>query len=134
MTANTFGRFQEHGLTMTRFEQHVAEHWRGYDLRTALAVAGVDGPIDPHVLRATRAIANIALGLSGEAGESAEHFKKFMRPGCNIDRRAAAMELGDTLYYLTACAVALGFSLQDVAELNMEKLDERRAAAAAAAK
>lgn len=71
------------------------------------------------------ALAYVALGLTGESGEFAEKVKKLIRDG-TFDRRLAAKELGDVLWYLTAAANELGYSLQDVAEMNAVKLLERK--------
>jgi NTP pyrophosphatase (non-canonical NTP hydrolase) len=74
-----------------------------------------------------------ALGLAGEAGEVVDRLKKLYR-GCNQDTPlyAAAFgdeetlfELGDVLYYLTALAHDLGFTMADVVDANQTKLNER---------
>jgi NTP pyrophosphatase (non-canonical NTP hydrolase) len=70
-------------------------------------------------------LANAALGLTGEAGEVAEHVKKHLFHGTPIDRDAVVKELGDCLWYLAALAGALGVDLSDVAERNIEKLRRR---------
>lgn len=66
-----------------------------------------------------------ALGLTGEAGEYSEKIKKYMRDG-NIDKPLAVKELGDVLWYVTRSANELGYSLQDVAEINIVKLTDRK--------
>lgn len=71
------------------------------------------------------ALAYTALGLTGEAGEFSEKVKKRIRDGV-FDARLAAKELGDVLWYLTASAKELGYSLQDIAEMNMVKLLSRK--------
>lgn len=70
-------------------------------------------------------LAYTALGLTGEAGEFSEKVKKWIRDGV-FDKRLAAKELGDVLWYLTASANELGYTLQDIAEMNMVKLFERK--------
>lgn len=72
-----------------------------------------------------RALTYAALGLTGESGEYAEKVKKYLRDGV-FDKRLAAKELGDVLWYLTASAKELGYSLQDIAEMNAVKLLERK--------
>ena len=67
----------------------------------------------------------LALGLNGEAGEVAEHVKKFMRHGKELDRAAMKKELGDTLWYASVMAYELGFTLEDVAADNIAKLRGR---------
>jgi NTP pyrophosphatase (non-canonical NTP hydrolase) len=70
-----------------------------------------------------------ALGLTGEAGEYADKIKKSYRlEGYRtpLDPKAAALELGDVLWYLTMSAAILGFTLEQIAEMNVEKLIARR--------
>lgn len=74
---------------------------------------------------ASMALAYTALGLTGEAGEYSEKVKKYIRDGV-FDERLAAKELGDVLWYLTAAAKELKYSLQDIAEMNAFKLLERK--------
>jgi len=70
-------------------------------------------------------LAYLALGLNGEAGEVAEHIKKRLRHGKEIDRDAIKHELGDLLWYAAVMAHELGFSLEDVAADNIAKLRAR---------
>ena len=70
------------------------------------------------------------LGLCGEAGEVADKVKKVMRDNNgSLDgkRGCIAYELGDVLWYVTDLAVELGYSLEDVARMNIEKLSSRKA-------
>lgn len=68
-----------------------------------------------------------AMAMCGEAGEFAEKIKKAWRDETPLDRVGAAKELGDVLWYIAAAARDLGFSLEEVAALNIEKLHSRRA-------
>lgn len=71
-----------------------------------------------------------ALGLCGEAGEVAEKIKKMLRDDggeLSEDRRMALRgELGDVLWYISALARDLGFTLAEVAECNIQKLAKRQ--------
>jgi NTP pyrophosphatase (non-canonical NTP hydrolase) len=71
-----------------------------------------------------------ALGLSGEAGEAAEHVKRVIRDdgGSLTDARRAALakELGDVLWYVAQLATEAGLDLDRIAEENLEKLLSRR--------
>src|ERR1039458_8821539 len=76
-----------------------------------------------------------ALGLAGEAGEVVDKVKKNWRNNQSMtaanltfeQRKEFAKELGDVLWYVTACAKELGFSLHDIARINLQKLLDRRA-------
>ena len=69
------------------------------------------------------------LGLVGESGEVAEKIKKILRDkNGNFDdesKLALKKELGDVLWYLSNLCNELEFSLSDVAEENLEKLNLR---------
>lgn len=72
------------------------------------------------------AIVYPALGLSGESGEIAEKVKKWLRGDRELDVEGLLGELGDPLWYITALAADLGFSLQDVVDYNVNKLSSRK--------
>lgn len=69
------------------------------------------------------------LGLAGEAGEVANIVKKIQRDfdGKITDeiRLKLKDELGDVLWYISACADELGLTLTEIAEFNVEKLAKR---------
>lgn len=67
-----------------------------------------------------------ALGLCGEAGEISEKVKKWLRGDKELDKEALLKELGDPLWYITSLADDLGFTLQDVVDANIEKLNSRK--------
>jgi NTP pyrophosphatase (non-canonical NTP hydrolase) len=69
------------------------------------------------------------LGLTGEAGEVANIVKKIQRDfGGEITdevRGKLKDELGDVLWYISACADELGLTLTEIAEFNVGKLAKR---------
>lgn len=69
-------------------------------------------------------IVYIALGLAGESGEAVDAVKKLIRDG-NIKHETIALELGDVLYYTTALANELGYTIEDIMQMNKEKLEHR---------
>lgn len=70
------------------------------------------------------------LGVNGEAGEIAEKFKKIIRDKngeiSDADKQELAKEIGDVLWYLAVLANDLGFSFEDIAQQNIEKLQSRK--------
>lgn len=70
-----------------------------------------------------------ALGLVNEAGEFAGKVKKILR-GDYSDLpehgEMLAAELGDVLWYLAACANAIGYDLEGIAQMNIDKLTDRQ--------
>lgn len=71
-----------------------------------------------------------ALGITGEAGEIADHVKKMLRDDNGIltpERKAVlTKELGDVLWYVANMARRLGMTLEEVAHLNIEKIRDRK--------
>lgn len=70
-------------------------------------------------------IENGILGLSGETGECADIYKKYMFQGHEFDREAMKAELGDVLWYVAELASGLGVTLEEIAAGNIEKLRKR---------
>lgn len=72
------------------------------------------------------AIVYPALGIAGEGGEIAEKVKKWLRGDKELDKAEVAKELGDVCWYIASMADDLGFSLQDVIDMNVAKLTSRK--------
>ena len=66
-----------------------------------------------------------ALGLCGESGEVADLLKKHLMQGHPFDREKFARELGDVAWYLAEAATALDMDLEDILQMNIEKLKRR---------
>lgn len=75
------------------------------------------------------AISYCSLGLTGEAGEVANKVKKIFRDDngvCNPEKlRELMYEAGDCLWYIAILAKECGYTLEDVAQMNYEKLHSR---------
>lgn len=69
------------------------------------------------------------LGLAGESGEVANIVKKIQRDFDGVVTEEVLLklkdELGDVLWYISACADELGITLNEIAEYNLEKLANR---------
>lgn len=68
---------------------------------------------------------NGVMGLCGESGEAIDLVKKWLAQGHALDKAALANELGDIAWYLAEAATALGLSLEDVFQANLDKLRAR---------
>jgi NTP pyrophosphatase (non-canonical NTP hydrolase) len=69
--------------------------------------------------------------LSGETGEIAEKVKKIIRDDQGVitdeKRDQIAKEAGDVLWYLSQLATEIDYSLEDIAQMNLDKLASRAA-------
>lgn len=70
-------------------------------------------------------ISNYCMGLSGETGEVIDELKKVLYHGHEIDLNNIKKELGDVMWYLAAIATTLKIDLNEVAIMNVKKLEER---------
>lgn len=100
---------------LSQFDQFVEAMWFSGDeeKREQVAIAG--------------------LGLTGEAGEAAEKIKKWLRGDVAAGKvtleehhRLLQAELGDVLFYITKLAHLHGWTLNDIAFNNYEKLHGRK--------
>ena len=92
-------------------------HYQRKSRRTALYPDVGNNPIYP------------TLGLVGEAGEVADKVKKILRDHKGIfdsaSKEAIKLELGDVLWYISQLSSEFGFSLEEVAQSNIDKLRSR---------
>lgn len=68
---------------------------------------------------------NGLMGLNGESGECIDILKKYLFQGHDLDKAHIAKELGDVAWYLAVSAQALGFDLETILQMNVEKLKVR---------
>lgn len=68
---------------------------------------------------------NGALGLTGESGEVADIVKKCFMQGHEMDVEHIAKELGDICWYIAETATAIGYDLQTILQMNVDKLMKR---------
>lgn len=65
------------------------------------------------------------LGLCGESGEVADLIKKHVEQGHELNIEKLKVELGDVLWYVARGAEMIGVTLDEIGELNIEKLRKR---------
>ena len=68
---------------------------------------------------------NGVLGLCGEAGECADLVKKAKFQGHKLDKEHLAKELGDVAWYLATTAHSIGYTMDTILEMNVQKRKER---------
>ena len=65
---------------------------------------------------------NGVMGLCGEAGEAIDMVKKHLAQGHELDKEKLARELGDVAWYLAETAHAIGYDLETILQMNIDKL------------
>ena len=68
---------------------------------------------------------NGVMGLCGEAGEAIDLVKKHLAQGHDLDKEHLAKELGDVAWYLAETATVIGYPLEEIFQMNLEKLRKR---------
>jgi len=70
----------------------------------------------------------LCLGLAAEAGEVAGKLAKYRRDQTSLAmlEHDIAAELGDVLWFVAVTASFCGFTLEDIANQNIEKLSSRK--------
>ena len=72
----------------------------------------------------------LCLGLGGEVGEVQEKVKKIFRDNngevTKDIKEAIKLELSDVLWYLSMLAYELGYTLEEIAQSNIDKLSSRQ--------
>lgn len=76
-------------------------------------------------LLASDLLLNSALGLCGESGEVADLVKKHLFQGHDLDFEHIAKELGDIAWYLAVGSYAIGYDLETILQMNVDKLKAR---------
>ena len=85
--------------------------------KEALRTSGTENP--------SELLVNGVMGLCGESGECVDMVKKHLFQGHELDMEKLARELGDVAWYLAITAWAIGYPLEYVLNINIEKLRNR---------
>lgn len=92
-------------------------------------IADVARNLEKDRLETLLGVLYASMGLAGEAGEVANKVKKIIRDKDGVvgafERNELADELGDVLWYVAQLAERLGFTLDDIAKINHDKLTDR---------
>jgi NTP pyrophosphatase (non-canonical NTP hydrolase) len=79
----------------------------------------------PTNLSQAETIAMLGLGIAGEAGEVVEIVKKDIFHGHMRDKKETEKEIGDLMFYIVNLATLYDLSMENILELNIEKLKIR---------
>lgn len=85
-----------------------------------LAMTTLNPALDPKDV-----LINGVMGLCGESGEAIDLVKKHLAQGHELDKERLAKELGDIAWYLAETATAIGYPLEDILQMNIDKLKRR---------
>ena len=114
---------------MTPFEEFVRARWgevKPLQREWLIAVMGLGGEVS-EVVQEWAAVTNLAQSVGRVTEPMKKHFRDGKHPGFDL-----AYEMGDVLHYLTVLAQSYGWTLDDLMEANMQKLNARDAARRAA--
>lgn len=70
-------------------------------------------------------ILNGCLGLAGEAGETLDIVKKWIFHEKPLDEEHLKKELGDVMWYMAMICSSFGFDLDEIMQMNIDKLMAR---------
>lgn len=79
---------------------------------------------NPDLMTDVRILVGV-LGLAGESGEAADLVKKTWGQGHPLDKEHLAKELGDICWYIAETATAIGYDLETIMRMNINKLIKR---------
>ena len=68
---------------------------------------------------------NALMGLCGESGEAIDLLKKHRFQGHPLDTEKLKKELGDVAWYIALACQGLGVTMQEVFQMNVDKLKKR---------
>lgn len=78
-----------------------------------------------YLARDSSRVLNGIMGMNGEAGECIDLLKKYYFQGHDLDIDHLTKEIGDVLWYVAISADAIGYTLEEIMQLNIDKLKTR---------
>lgn len=106
--------------TLNRYQLEAlrtAAHYPDSTLRKSVFGLGISGE--------AAEILAVTMKMVIKAGEISEQIKKEIGHGHPEDRTKMGKEIGDLLWYAAVLADEFGFSLSEIATINIQKLRER---------
>ena len=70
-------------------------------------------------------VLNACLGLAGEVGELNDMIKKWVFHEKELDETHLKKELGDVMWYVAMMCQSMGWELDDILQMNIDKLIAR---------
>jgi NTP pyrophosphatase (non-canonical NTP hydrolase) len=70
-------------------------------------------------------VMNACLGLAGEVGELNDMIKKWVFHEKSLDETHLKKELGDVMWYVAMMCQSMGWELDDILQMNIDKLIAR---------
>ena len=70
-------------------------------------------------------LVNGLMGLTGEAGELTDLFKKWIFHNAPLDEEHAKKEVGDVLWYIAIICQSMGWDIDEIMQMNIDKLKAR---------
>lgn len=73
-------------------------------------------------------LSNYCMGLAGESGEVIDLLKKVIHHGHPLTdqiKKKVHEEIGDVMHYVAGLCTMMGFTLEEVCEGNIDKLERR---------
>ena len=90
----------------------------------ALGLTGESGELAEYLAEVNR-VSILGLKLNARAGSVADHIKKHIGHGHDLDRDKIRKELGDVLWYVMVLAHALDMDGEEIVQTNVVKLKLR---------
>lgn len=121
--------FEEELIDALKYAEHIktvlSDNLTANDYQRAAMRTASGMQYDISASKNTALLINGVMGLNGEAGECIDIVKKSIFQGHEIDKEHLIEELGDCAWYIAVSAEALGITLEELLNRNIEKLKKR---------
>lgn len=94
-------------------------------LNCQLQIVDYDNATLPFVNCDLGGVLNACLGLAGEVGELNDMIKKWVFHEKFLDETHLKKELGDVMWYVAMMCQSMGWELDDILQMNIDKLIAR---------